>query len=114
MKDVLDKPTPFDANDDVDLSFSFGRNQCNLSSALDHNLTFKDFLNSDSSLSFSEDGTNCNTASLFGDADSNEEFSLEDFNLEDFDVDLRGNDQGFSIGLNTVNGTVDLNCHTTK
>jgi hypothetical protein len=114
VKDVIDKPTPFDANDDVDLSFSFGRNQCNLSSALDRNLTFKDFLNSDASLSFTDDDTKCTFTSLVEDAASNGEFDLKDFNLEDFDVDLRGNEQGFSIGLNTGNGTIGLNCNETK
>jgi hypothetical protein len=114
VKDVIDKPTPFDANDDVDLSFSFGSNQCNLSSALDRSLTFKDFLNSDASLSFTDDDTKCTFTSLFENAASNGEFSLEDFDLEDFDVDLHGNEQGFSIGLNTGNGTIGLNCNESK
>lgn len=102
---------PFVEKNDVDLAFTFGRNQCNLSSALNDELTLKDFLNSDSSLSFSDGDTRCDVTSLFESANPNGEVDFKDFDLDDFDFELSSEGQGFSIGLDTGQGTIGLKCN---
>ncbi len=99
-----------DEDDEDDVVLRYRGDLCDLGTAFDEDRWFEDAFRSDATVDFTSDEHECRFSSLFADAEKDDDFGFEDLDFGAFDLDFRHDEDGFSISLDTGDGTVGLHC----
>lgn len=95
--------------EDADIVFKLGGRLCDSEHlGSDQRVTIDDVLNSDISLAFADVDNVCDFTSLL--AQVGKTVTISELDLAKFDVDLQDDSDGFSISLDTGEGSMRLNC----